>query len=119
MMATSRLHLLVAFAAMGAVSASAQTIRHTVFMRGTIVDSNKLGPVLCIGKADGARSGQLLDVYRVKFHPGPPGKAATPSYHRELIGQIRIAHVLNDHFAQATITRGAPATHDIVELRRR
>lgn len=118
-MGTARLYIVIALAALGAASVSAQSIRHRVFMRGSIVDTNSVGPVLCIGRSDGARPGQVLDVYRIVFHPSIPGKAATPTYHRKLIGQLRINQVLDDHFAQATITRGRPETHDIVELRHR
>ncbi|MBL7598935.1 hypothetical protein INQ10_23140, partial [Escherichia coli] len=39
---------------LAAVPAMAQGIGHSLFMRGSIVDTGSNGTVVCIGKADGA-----------------------------------------------------------------
>lgn len=95
--------------------ASAQGIAHTVFMRGQIVSLTGKDAVLCIGKEDGAAAAQVLDVYRVSQRPGV-GKGA-PTYLRTKVGSVTINDVFDDHFARATVTDGAVARHDIVELR--
>lgn len=102
---------------LGATPALAQSIGHTFFMRGSIVDTDSKGTVVCIGKADGAEVGQKLDVYRVVTHPGP-SKGAAPTFHRQLVGHVTIDHVFDDHFAHVSVADGKPAKHDLVELRR-
>lgn len=104
---------------LGSAPALAQGIGHSLFMRGSIVDSDATGMVVCIGKADGATVGQVLDVYRVKTLPGPAYKGAGPFYRRELVGHVKIDHIFDDHFAHVSIADGTPKVHDIVELRRK
>lgn len=101
-----------------AMPALAQGIGHTFFMRGSIVGADSSGTIVCIGSEDGATVGQVLDVYRVVQHPGPSGKGAGPSFHREPAGHVRIDHVYDAHFAHVSVVDGTPAVHDIVELRR-
>jgi len=107
---------LAGIALLSATPVLAQGIGHTFFMRGSIVDTDKTGTVICIGKADGAEVGQSLEVYRVKAAPGP-GKGG-PSYRRDLVGHVTIDHVFDDHFAHVRVTDGKPAKNDLVELRR-
>lgn len=95
----------------------AQSVGHTFFMRGSIVEADSTGTVICIGKADGAEVGQSLGVYRVKSLPGP--SKGPPSYRRDLVGHVTIDHIFDDHFAHVRIADGSPAKHDIVELRRK
>lgn len=102
-----------------AVPALAQGIGHSFFMRGSIVDSDATGTVVCVGKADGATVGQVLDVYRVKTLPGPAYKGAGPFYRRELVGHVKIDHIYDEHFAHVSVADGTPAVHDIVELRKK
>ena len=91
-------------------------IGHSVFMRGTVVRAAGNDLVVCIGSADGAEPGQELTVYRVSEHPhGPKGP---PSYRRTEVGTVRIQQIIDEHFANATVTSGTVERHDIVELRR-
>lgn len=105
-------------AMLGTAPAFATGIGHSFFMRGSIVGTDTTGTVVCVGKADGATVGQVLEVYRVKTHPGP-NKSPTPTYHRELVGHVKIDHIFDEHFAHVSATDGTPAVHDIVELRRK
>jgi len=112
--------IMVALAGISMLSASpvlAQGIGHTWFMRGSIVGTDTNGTIVCIGKADGVEVGQTLEVYRVINHPGP-SKGVAPTYHRQLIGHVTVDHIYDDHFAHVSVKDGAPAKHDIVELRR-
>ncbi|MEB0055125.1 hypothetical protein QN402_32200, partial [Pseudomonas sp. FG1] len=56
---------------LAAVPAKAQGIGHSLFMRGSIVDTGSNVRVVCMGLAFGAEVGQKLEVYRVVTHPGP------------------------------------------------
>jgi hypothetical protein len=105
-------------ALLASVSAAAAGIGHTLLMRGSIVAEQAEGKVVCIGSEDGATVGQVLDVYRVVQHPGPGGRGVGPSFHREPAGHVRVDHVYDAHFAHVAVVDGAPAVHDIVELRR-
>lgn len=95
---------------------AAQGIGHSLFMRGQIVSLSGKQAILCIGKADGATASQVLDVYRISRRPGP--SKGTPTFIRTKVGSVRIDNVFDDHFARATVTEGAAAQNDIVELRR-
>jgi hypothetical protein len=100
-----------------AVSASAQGIGHGYFMRGSVVGADSKGTVVCIGSADGAEVGQVLEVYKVSSHPGP-NKLGTPLFHRNLVGHVRIDHVFDSHFAHVSVTDGHASKSDIVELKK-
>jgi hypothetical protein len=103
---------------LGTAPVAAQGIGHKWFMRGSIVAIDATGPVVCIGKADGAKVGQILKVYRNVAVPGVPSYkgAGGPVYRREAAGQVKIDHVFDDHFAHVTVTDGTPEKNDIVEL---
>ncbi len=98
------------------MAASAQGLKHTLFMRGQVVDITGETATLCIGKADGAKSGQVLDVYRA-VPVSIPQKGNAPAFRRQEIGHVRIDSIVDDHFARASVIGGKVATHDIVELR--
>lgn len=110
---------LAGLAVLGAAPTYAQGIGHSFFMRGSIVGKDTTGTVVCVGKADGATVGQVLDVYRVKTLPGSGYKGSGPAYRRDLIGHVRVDHIFDDHFAHVSVADGAPAVHDIVELRKK
>ncbi len=94
----------------------AQGMGHTFIMRGQVVGMTDGKPVVCIGKADGAQVGQVLDAYRVTYTPGSLKSTISP-YRREKVGQVTINDVFNDHFAHATVTSGVVKIHDIVETK--
>lgn len=116
-MKKSILAALAGVAILAATPVFAQGIGHTFFMRGSIVEADSTGTVICIGKADGAEVGQSLEVYRVKSLPGPA--KGPPSYRRDLVGHVTIDHIFDDHFAHVRVADGNPTKHDIVELRRK
>ncbi|MFZ5793430.1 MAG: hypothetical protein ACOY4B_03060 [Pseudomonadota bacterium] len=110
---------LAGIALAGAVPALATGIGHTFFMRGSIVGKDTTGTIVCVGKADGATVGQVLDVYRMKTLPGSGFKGTGPAYRRDFIGHVRVDHIFDDHFAHVSVADGTPAVHDIVELRKK
>jgi hypothetical protein len=97
--------------------AFAQGMQHSLLMRGHIVDIRDGVITLCIGSADGASPGQVLDVARV-VQASPAPKAA-PTFTRRDIGHVRIDSIVDEHFARASVVNGTPKVHDIVELRRK
>lgn len=117
MLKKSFIAAMVGISMLGATPLLSQGIGHTWFMRGTIVQVDSTGTVVCIGKADGAEVGQTLGVYRILRHPGPR-KSPGPDFHRQDVGEVRIDHVFDDHFAHVTVTRGRVRRNDIVEQRR-
>ena len=96
-------------------AATAAGIGHSVIMRGSVVAVTDGKPTICVGKADGAKVGQTLDVIRMTTLPGARGGSG---FRRENIGQIRISAIIDDHFATATVVKGDVEKHDIVELRK-
>ncbi|WP_426258859.1 hypothetical protein [Sphingomonas sp. DC1600-2] len=110
--------VLAALALASATPVLAQGIGHTFFMRGSIIDADASGRVVCIGRADGAAVGQVLEVYRVAPVPGAPSKGTGINYTRRLIGHVRIDRIVNEHFAHVVVTDGTPEKHDIVELKK-
>ncbi len=109
---------LVAATSFVAAPALAQGIGHTLMMRGQVVDMTDNVATLCIGKADGAQVGQVLDVARA-VAVSPPPKSTGPAFRREDVGHIKITNIVDDHFATASVVSGSVAKHDIVELRRK
>ena len=95
-----------------ASSANAQGLAHSFFMRGQVVEADAQGIVLCVGKKDGAKAGQVLNVVRITPAPGPRAK----NFRRETVGQVRIVEIIDDHFASATLVTGKADKHDLVEL---
>lgn len=93
----------------------AQGIGHRLFMRGVVVGADGQGQIVCIGKADGAKEKQVLDVYRITATAGP-SKGAGAGFKRDLVGHVRIDHIFNDHFAHVSAVDGKAAVHDVVEL---
>lgn len=106
---------LAGLAMVGAAPTFAQGIGHRFFMRGSIVGKDATGPVVCIGKADGATVGQLLMVYRMESAPGP-SKTPGSGFRRVLVGHVTINHIFDDHFAHVRVNDGKPTVNDIVEV---
>jgi hypothetical protein len=96
--------------------ASAQGLTHTFFMRGSVVNVDGKGIVVCVGKVDGAQIGQVLTVYRNVYRPGPRSGA---SFTRTKIGTVRVGTSMNDHFSNASVLNGDVKVNDTVELERR
>lgn len=102
--------------ALAQTAARSPGLSHTFFMRGSVVKNDAGNLVLCVGKADGAKAGQILRVYRNKEHPhGPRG---APIFQRVEMGTVRIDAIIDNHFARATKVSGAVMLNDIVELKR-
>jgi len=104
--------------AVAATPVGAQGVWHGYIMRGQIVERDGEVVTLCVGRADGAKPGQVLSVVRYKRMAGA-SKGAPPILRRDDVGVVRIDAVLDDHFAQATVVSGSAAKQDMVELSRK
>ena len=89
-------------------------IRHTVFMAGSVIEASAEGIYLCIGTAEGAKPGQVLNVVRVTRDRGNPKQGVR--FHREKVGKVRVDAIVDEHFAQATVVDGKVEKGDIVRL---
>jgi len=103
------------FALPGAASASEGGFRHNVLMRGQVLEKEDQALVVCVGQADGAQVGQVLDVIRHKRRIRH-SRAGGPRYRRENVGQVRIVELFDGHYAEAEVISGSPKVNDTVEL---
>src|SRR3546814_16146041 len=74
--------LAFSFALPGVASASEGGFRHNVLMRGQVLERGDETLVVCVGQADGAQVGQVLDVIRHKRRIRH-SRAGGPRYRRE------------------------------------
>ena len=96
-------------------SAHSPGIGHTYFMRGSIVSDTNGQLVACVGRADNAKVGQQLAVYRTISSGGKNPL----SFRRKQVGSVRVDEIINDHYASVSSTTSGIRNGDIVELARR
>ena len=108
--------LLMALAG-GSAAASEGAFRHGFVMRGHILELDARNVVVCVGKQDGAKPGQVLDVVR-HVRVGAPGKSVGPQFRRDQVGAVKITSLFDEHYATAEIVKGSPKVNDTVELER-
>lgn len=96
--------------------ASLETAHHNYMMKGQILEVNDGEAYLCIGSAEGAKTGQEFPVFRyVKLPYGGP-KQTAPSFKREAVGSVKIMQIVDEHFARANVLSGEIKPNDIAEL---
>lgn len=88
-------------------------VRHGFFMKGSILEVYDSEVYLCIGKKDGARAGQELDVIKITSSGNPKSGLL---FKRELTGKVRITEIIDEHFAKAVVISGRAEKNAIVEL---
>jgi hypothetical protein len=88
-------------------------VRHGFFMKGSILETYDSEVYLCIGKKDGARVGQELDVIKITSSGNPKSGFM---FKRQGTGKVRISEIIDEHFAKATIISGTAEKNSIVEL---
>lgn len=91
--------------------------RHTVRMRGHILEVPHGRVVLCVGEKDAVQVGQVLQAFSQRRVTGTDNQAG-PRYRREPSGTVRITSLFDEHYATAEIVTGKPGIHDTVELPR-
>jgi hypothetical protein len=108
--------LLAAFAA--SAQAGETSFRHKYLMRGQVLQMDASTLVVCVGKADGAEVGQVLDVVRHVPVMGSNPKEAGPRFRRVDVGSVKVTSLFDDHYATAEVVEGSPKVNDTVELTR-
>lgn len=84
-------------------------------MKGQILDVADGEAYLCIGSAEGARTGQEFTVFRFT-RMQPIGAKQQPTYKRDPVGAVKITEVVDEHYARAKVVRGDVRTNDVAEL---
>ncbi|GIX41485.1 MAG: hypothetical protein KatS3mg129_1218 [Leptospiraceae bacterium] len=90
---------------------------HEYVMKGSVVgyDDSIAGNgkwIICIGKKDGAKVGQILNAYRTKVTQINKIK----KYEKIPVGKVRIDEIIDDHYAKVSIVEGTLEANDIVEI---
>ncbi len=91
---------------------SGQSVAHTWFMRGSILEVTGKDVYLCVGKKDGATVGQEMDV--VRFTRSNPSPKVT-NFKRDTVGKIKILEIVDEHMAKAQIVSGKAQAGDVAE----
>lgn len=97
--------------------ASLDVARHQLIMRGQILEVEGDRAYVCVGTADGAEAGQVLQVVRfVRRQGGSPRRPF--KYEMQRPGTVEIVEVVDEHFAWSERRSGTFNEGDMVELRR-
>lgn len=96
--------------------ATLETAHHNYMMKGQILEVNDGEVHLCIGSAEGAKTGQEFAVFRYLKIPYGGPKQTGPSFKREAVGSIKITQIVDEHFAQANVLTGEIKINDVAEL---
>lgn len=83
-------------------------------MRGLVVNASESDTIICVGTADGAQPGQVMQVYRISI----PDEFDDEDFIRDEIGKVEVVEVINAHFARVKVLSGDVQKHDIAERRR-
>lgn len=88
---------------------------HAHMMKGNILKQKGNEYYLCIGTKDGAKEGQLYNVFTYKENPQ---LLDTVNYlERVYIGTIKITNIVHEHYAKAVLVSGKASKYDFVELK--
>jgi hypothetical protein len=93
-------------------------IRHEYVVRGQVISAAGKNVYLCVGKRGGAQVGQELAVNRVSLKPPANPKTGTPTFARTPVGRVKIAEIVDEHFAKAAVMSGDVQANDVAELER-
>lgn len=87
---------------------------HKNIMRGQVVKADNNSVVVCIGKDNGAKQGQVLNAYRIETVVAV--EEGEEAFVKRLVGSVKIESVIDEHFAKVTVVDGDVERYDIVEL---
>ena len=91
------------------------TFHHGYNMKGSILKQKGNEYYICIGTKDGAKEGQVYNVY--SYHERRTDADTSNYLQREYIGAIKITRIVFEHYAKAVLVSGRAGMHDIVELK--
>ncbi|MDO8418294.1 MAG: hypothetical protein Q7S87_19165 [Agitococcus sp.] len=97
--------------------AGPKAVYHSWIMRGQILSIEEGKTVICIGKHDRAKVGQVLEV--IRHSASVAGGNRAPALARVNVGQVRITKIFDEHYSEAEVVSGDLKTNDTVELERK
>jgi hypothetical protein len=110
----ARFIIIVSFSVLIAACSSTQ-FYHEYVMSGKVVTVEDSKVVVCVGDEDGAEPGMVLDVFAI-IYTGTILEGSD-NYRQEMVGEIRIDSIIDEHFARGTIIKGSISPNDVAELR--
>lgn len=90
--------------------------RHQYLMRGQVLEVSGSEAYTCIGSAEGGKEGQEYTVYRVARSLAAPQKQV-PVFNRQIVGEVKITEVVDEHYAKARVLKGDVRVYDVVQLK--
>lgn len=90
-------------------------IYHSWIMRGQVLSAEAGKGIICIGKRDKAKVGDVLNV--VRQTPVVGGRAS--GFRPVDVGQVRLTSIVDDHYSEYEVVKGEPQVNDTVELERK
>jgi hypothetical protein len=88
---------------------------HKYMMKGQVVLAENDNIVVCIGLDDGAKVGQILDVY--KFVMNDDNDEGADFFMQVKTGKVKISKIINEHFAKITVLEGTVKQNNMVQLK--
>jgi hypothetical protein len=93
--------------------AGLQSARHEYVMRGQVLEVDGPRAYICVGTADGAKIGQVLNVQR---YVRKQDIKTNVSYDIQKTGTARVTELVDEHFAWVTVVSGTLEKGYTVEL---
>lgn len=90
---------------------------HKYMMKGQVVSTASDNVVVCIGLDDGAKVGQVLDVYT--FVMNDENEDESDFFKQEKTGKVKVSSIIDEHFAKVIVLEGEVKRHDMVQLTRK
>jgi hypothetical protein len=94
---------------------SSAPLYHNKIMTGQVVYVEGDKVVVCIGSADGAEPGLVLDVFKVEYSGSM--EDGTDNYNKKAVGEIQIDSIIDEHFSRGYIVKGKVGPNNVAELR--
>lgn len=87
---------------------------HSWIMRGQVLSADSGKGIICIGKRDNAKAGDVLTV--VRQTPVTSGGPRASGFRPVQVGQVRLTRIVDEHYSEFEVVKGEPQVHDTVEL---
>lgn len=106
--------LLFLIALVSVLGACSSQIYHKAVMRGQIVAVDEDQVTICIGRQQGAKTGDEFRVKRSVFRQGVVEDGES-DFELVEVGRIKVSRVIDDHYARAKVINGSIKLNDIGE----
>lgn len=92
-------------------------VYHSWIMRGQILSDDNGKGIICIGKRDKAKVGDVLTVIRQT--PVTTGGPRASGFRPVEVGQVKVTSIVDDHYSEYEVVKGELQVNDTVELVRK